>query len=149
MVAGWDHLLPDWFTRLHPRYKTPVGSILFVGLLILIFAVLANLGVGSQESYQLLNNGSGICYALTYLVMFAIPLVARGEKPSWSVRIGALSGFAMTLLYVVLSVFPIIDVQNSAAFTGKISAVILGSNAVGAAFFWNANRRRVAQSTRS
>ena len=115
----------------------------------LIFAVLANVGVGSQESYQLLNNGSGICYALTYLVMFAIPLVARGEKPSLSVRIAALSGFAMTLLYVVLSVCPIIDVQSGAAFTAKISAVILGSNALGAAFFWNAKRRRVAQSTRS
>src|SRR5213083_3514727 len=25
MVAGWDHLLPTWFTRLHPRYKTPVN----------------------------------------------------------------------------------------------------------------------------
>ncbi|PYL52034.1 MAG: amino acid permease, partial [Verrucomicrobia bacterium] len=23
MVAGWDRLLPDWFSRLHPRYKTP------------------------------------------------------------------------------------------------------------------------------
>ncbi|MBV8896728.1 MAG: APC family permease, partial [Acidobacteriaceae bacterium] len=30
MAAGWDHLLPDWFTRLHPRSKTPVNSILFV-----------------------------------------------------------------------------------------------------------------------
>jgi amino acid transporter len=142
MVAGWDHLLPEWFTRLHPRYRTPVGSILFVGILILIFAILANVGVGSQESYQLLNNGSGISYALTYLVMFAIPLIARGERPTWSVRIAALSGFAVTLLYVVLSVFPIIDVQNGAAFTAKISAVIVGSNALGAAFFWKAQRRK-------
>src|SRR5205814_9484203 len=22
MVAGWDHLLPGWFSHLHPRYKT-------------------------------------------------------------------------------------------------------------------------------
>src|SRR5437868_12562782 len=29
MVAGWDHLLPAWFTRLHARYKTPVNSIIF------------------------------------------------------------------------------------------------------------------------
>src|SRR5213078_4900255 len=41
MVAGWDHLLPSWFTRLHIRYKTPVNSILFVGLV--TFAM----GVGS------------------------------------------------------------------------------------------------------
>ena len=31
MVAGWDHLLPRWFTRLHSRHKTPVNSIMFVG----------------------------------------------------------------------------------------------------------------------
>src|SRR5262249_46285712 len=29
MVAGWDGLLPEWFTRLHPRFRTPVNSILF------------------------------------------------------------------------------------------------------------------------
>ncbi|MDP9004921.1 MAG: APC family permease, partial [Verrucomicrobiota bacterium] len=23
MVAGWDHLMPRWFTKLHPRFKTP------------------------------------------------------------------------------------------------------------------------------
>src|SRR4029434_1084880 len=30
MVAGWDHLLPSWLSRLHPRYKTPIHSITFV-----------------------------------------------------------------------------------------------------------------------
>src|SRR5262249_43524177 len=29
MVAGWDDLLPAWFSRLHPRRRTPVNSILF------------------------------------------------------------------------------------------------------------------------
>src|SRR6202008_2282123 len=33
MVAGWDRLLPRWFSQLHPRFKTPVNSILFVGAL--------------------------------------------------------------------------------------------------------------------
>src|ERR1700730_7526506 len=27
MVAGWDNLLPSWFSKLHPKYKTPVNSI--------------------------------------------------------------------------------------------------------------------------
>ena len=31
MVAGWDSLLPAWFTRLHPRYRTPINSIVFIG----------------------------------------------------------------------------------------------------------------------
>src|SRR5271167_161609 len=98
--------------------------------MILLFAAAANLGAGSQEAYQLLNNGSGICYALTYLVMFSIPLVAKGEKPSRLVRAAAASGFLMTLLYVVLSVFPIIAVPNGALFTVKVSSVIAGSNVI-------------------
>jgi glutamate:GABA antiporter len=142
MLAGWDHLLPPWFTRLHPRYRTPAGSILFVGGVVLVFAIGANLGVGSQEAYQLLSNGSGISYALTYLVMFAIPLAAPGPKPKWPIRIAALSGFTMTLLYVVLSVFPIIEVGNVKSFTLKVTLVILASNALGAAFFWRARARR-------
>ncbi len=44
MVAGWDHLLPAWLSRLHPRYKTPVGSIVFIGVVAFVFIVLGNLG---------------------------------------------------------------------------------------------------------
>src|SRR5262249_47190000 len=32
MVAGWDRLIPEWFSRLHARYRTPVNSILFIGV---------------------------------------------------------------------------------------------------------------------
>ena len=50
MVAGWDHLLPAWLSRLHPRFKTPVGSILFIGLTTFGLVILGNLGVGAQEA---------------------------------------------------------------------------------------------------
>jgi amino acid transporter len=144
MVAGWDHLLPAWVSRLHPRYKTPVGSIVSIGLVAVMFMILGNLGVGAQEAFQLLGNGSMICYALTYLVMFAIPLVARGEKPAWGVRLAAASGFAMTLLYAALSIFPIIDVQNAASFTVKVSGVVIGINLAGALYFRHAKKRKQA-----
>src|SRR6185436_15575184 len=74
MVAGWDRLLPDWFTRLHARYKTPVNSILFVGAATLALGIVGLIGVGKQEAFQLLWNASGVFYALTYLAMFSIPL---------------------------------------------------------------------------
>ena len=146
MVAGWDHLLPAWLSRLHPRYKTPVGSIVFIGVVAFVCIILGNLGVGAQEAFQLLGNGSYICYALTYLVMFAIPLVARGEKPAWGVRLAAASGFMMTLLYAVLSIFPIIDVQNAASFTVKVSGVVIGINVAGALYFRHAKKRKQALS---
>ena len=142
MVAGWDRLLPAWLSRLHPRYKTPVGSIVFIGLVAFVFIILGNLGVGAQEGFQLLGNGSIICYALAYLVMFAIPLIARGEKPGWGLRFAAVSGFVMTLLYAVLSIFPIIDVQNAASFTMKVSGVVIGINVAGVMYFRHAKKRK-------
>ena len=138
LVAGWDNLLPSWFTRLHPRWGTPVQSILFVGGATLVAGVLGATGVARQEAYQLLNNTAGILYALTYLVMFAVPLVGSSgtarRAPLW-LRAAAGSGFLMTALYVVLSVFPIVDVQSRGAFTAKVVATILLSNLVGAWIF--------------
>ena len=117
MVAGWDNLLPQWFVRLHPRHRTPVNSILFVGGVTLAVAMAVVIGVGEQEAFQLLNNASGIFYALTYLVMFALPIAGfRGRRqppPLW-LKLAALSGFLMTALYVILSVFPIVPVDNAA-----------------------------------
>ena len=144
MVAGWDHLLPAWLSRLHPRFKTPVGSIVFIGLTTLGLTILGNLGVGAQEAFQLSSNAGLICQALAYLVMFAIPLVARGERPPWGVQVAAASGFLMTLLYAVLSIFPIVDVKNAASFTAKVSGVVIGINAAGAWYFWRASKRRKA-----
>ena len=74
MVAGWDGILPAWFTRLHPRHQTPVNSIVFVGAITFAFSVLGLVGVGKQEAFQLLWNASAVFYALTYLVMFALPI---------------------------------------------------------------------------
>jgi amino acid transporter len=145
MVAGWDHLMPRWFTKLHPRFRTPVNSILFVGVVTLALGSLSLIGVGQQESFQLLFNAGGIFYALTYLVMFALPLFGLRTlppAPPWWLRIAASSGFLMTLLYVTLSVFPIIDVKSPLTFTAKITAVILLANTMGVALYLLARARR-------
>jgi amino acid transporter len=145
MVAGWDNLLPSWFAELHARYRTPVNSILFVGLVAIAFGAAGIAGVGEQEAFQLLENAAGIFYGLTYLVMFAIPLVGlRGveQRPSLLLRVSAASGFVVTLLYVILSIFPIIDVESWTTFAVKISGVVIGLNLVGAGLFYGARRRR-------
>ncbi len=141
MVAGWDHLMPAWFTRLHPKYKTPAQSIFFVGLMTLAFSISGMLGVGSQEAMQLFNNASGIYYALTYLALFALPIA--GNAPNW-VKIVSISGLGMTALYIILSIFPIIDVVNWWAFTAKISGVVILGNMIGIAIFEIAERKRAA-----
>ena len=147
MVAGWDNLLPSWFTKLHPKYRTPVNSILFVGLVAMAFGAAGVVGVGEQEAFQLLENAAGIFYGITYLVMFAIPIWGMRNmdpKPPLWLRVSSASGFAVTALYVVLSIFPIIDVTSWLSFAGKISGVVVGLNIVGLALYWNATRRRAA-----
>ena len=122
-----------------------MNSILFVGAVTLAMGLASIIGVGQQEAFQLLNNGSGIFYALTYLVMFALPIVGvRGADrpaPMW-LKLAAGSGFLMTLLYVGLSVFPIVQVRSQMAFTAKLTLLIVVSNAIGAAMFLVAARRR-------
>lgn len=133
MVAGWDHLLPRWFTKLHPTRRTPVNSILFVGAATLTCSIIGMTGVGRQEAFQLFNNASGIFYALTYLALFALPFVSKDA--SMGVKIASASGFLMTALYIALAIFPIVDVGSSALFTSKICAVIVLGNFIGIAIF--------------
>lgn len=94
----------------------------------------------------LLWNSAGIFYGLTYLAMFAVPLIglknARSTIPL-AVRICALSGLMMTLLYVGLSVLPIIDVGSRFVFALKIAGLIVVANLVGLTLYL-AGRRRAA-----
>ncbi|MEW6125596.1 MAG: APC family permease [Acidobacteriota bacterium] len=148
MVAGWDKLLPEWFTRLHATRKTPVNSILLVAAITLSMGLAGLVGVGEQEAFQLLQNAAGIFYALTYLVMFAIPLIglrhANVKFPGW-LKMVSLSGFLMTLLYVVLSVFPIINVASRATFALKITGVIFIANMIGIGIFKLAGNRQSSE----
>ena len=87
MVAGWDHLLPVWFSRLHPRYKTPINSIMFVGAITLVIAIASQIGAGLQEAFQLVDNAANVFYGIVYTVMFAIPIAGaaaiRAGARSW------------------------------------------------------------------
>jgi len=134
MVAGWDRLLPAWFSRLHPKYKTPINSILFVGAVTLVLALLSLTGVRAQEAFQLIDNAGGIFYALTYLALFAIPLFgmkALGVRSPWWLKVACASGFLVTLVYIRFALAPITEVANPLGFALKISVTVLIANAVG------------------
>jgi amino acid transporter len=144
MVAGWDGLLPAWFMRLSPRSRVPVNSILFVSAVSATLSVLGLTGVEHQEAYQLFLNTGLVCWALTYLVMFAIPILGRGpgmpRPPVW-LRVAAVSGWGMTLLFVVFAVVPIVRVVSAAAFGLKMIGVVAGANAVGIGLYLVGKRR--------
>ena len=144
MVAGWDGLLPQWFTRLHPTARTPVNSIMLVGVVTLVLALASLVGTETQEAFQLLENAGGILYAMAYVALFAIPLFGArrfGWTPPLWLRVVSASGLSVTVLYSVLSIFPIIDVPSWQIFAVKVGGVVVGANLLGVGVYAVARRR--------
>ncbi len=138
MTAGWDHLVPEWFTRLHDRWRTPANSILFAGCLVLLMLVLASVGVHAQEAFQLLSNASLTHYEVAYLAMFAVPLVGsaalRRSLPRW-LKYTSVVGFVATCFSLLISAYPFVTVVNARAYAAKIVATILLSNVVAITYY--------------
>jgi amino acid transporter len=138
MAAGWDHLVPEWFTRLHPRWRTPSNSILFAGGLVLLLVVLANAGVHAQEAFQLLSNASMTHYEVAYLAMFAVPLAGsaalRRSLPAW-LKWTSLVGLCATGFSLLISAYPFVTVLNARAYAAKILGTILLSNLAAVCFY--------------
>jgi len=145
MVAGWDRLLPVWFTRLHPKYKTPINSVVFVGIITLVIAISSQIGTGIQEAFQLVDNAANVFYAIVYLSLFALPIFGsspvRSGAPLW-LRVASACGCGVSLLAIFFTVYPIIDVPNPLIFGTKIAVVAFIANAIGAAIFLGARRKR-------
>jgi len=138
MVAGWDNLLPAWFARLHKRYRTPVNSILFVGVITLAFSLVSLIGVKEQEAFQIQDNAATVFYAVIYLVLFAIPLIAIkrfGVKAPLWIKIAAASGFIVSVIAGFYAMIPITHVDYPLIFAGKIIAVVVAANVVGVVLF--------------
>ncbi len=146
MAAGWDHFLPSWFTALHPHWKTPVNSIVFVTALVLLMLLLGMLGVREQETMQLLQNTSTVHYGVSYLALFALPLFGfahfRKGLPGWS-KLVAAAGLLATLVAVTIAVYPIIDVSSHAAYAAKIMGTVVVSNALGWLVYRSRNKAQI------
>jgi len=88
-------------------------------------------------------------YGLAYLVKFAIPLVSSKEKglrPGAWLRLGAASGFLVTLLFVLLSVQPVIPVASRLGYFLKIVVVVAGANFLGWVVYRAGSRKERAKS---
>ena len=145
MVAGWDRLLPGWFSRLHPKFKTPINSVIFVSAITLTIGVASQIGAGIQEAFQLVDNASNVFYGIVYFTMFAIPIFGaraiRSGAPIW-LRLAAICGAAVSLSAIFFTVYPIIDVPSPLNFAVKIISVTAIANAIGVAIFLLGAKRR-------
>jgi amino acid transporter len=138
LAVGWDALIPTWFTRLHERWKTPTNSILCTSGLLIVMVVLATAGVHAQEAFQVLSNASLTHYEVSYLAMFAIPLVGaaglRKRLPRWLKWTSAV-GLGATLFSLLISAYPFVSVVNPLSYAVKIVGTLLVSNLVAVTFY--------------
>ncbi|HMC61393.1 MAG TPA: APC family permease, partial [Candidatus Solibacter sp.] len=134
MTAGWDNIVPRWFTRLDPLRRTPVNSIFFVAALVMGLILLSLMGVEEQESQQLLTAASIVHYAIAYVALFALPLggsaALRSRLPLW-LKVAAVGGLLSSLVALSISLYPIVNVVSRTAFAAKICAVVVVSNMAG------------------
>lgn len=96
------------------------------------------IGVNQEEAFSLVQIWAFTLYGSAYRVMFAIPLVGNRKlpiKPRIWLRVAAGSGFIVTLLFVLLSIFAIIDVPHPASYAWKTVAVVVGANVLGGVFY--------------
>jgi amino acid transporter len=148
MVAAWDHLLPRWFTRLHPRYGTPTRSLAVIVLAAVLMALLASFDTGAAETFQLLVTCAFVCYGLNYLLMFAVPLLLGTRfslrpdiRPPFAVRLACLCGAAVTMLSMIFNLVPIVDVTSPGMFALKVGGATIFLNLLAGLVYWTGSRR--------
>jgi amino acid transporter len=114
-AAGIDHLLPEAFARVHPRFGTPHISILVFGLVASFVLIAMQLGDTMRAAYQELVSLMVIAGTLPYLYIFGSAWKARK-------RVSAISGLAITVLVVVCAAVPTAEIGNVALFEAKLAA---------------------------
>ncbi|HEV2575869.1 MAG TPA: APC family permease [Acidobacteriaceae bacterium] len=148
MTAGWDHLAPRWFTRLHPRFQTPANSIYFTTAIVAAMLVFGSLGVRAAEAFDVLNNASTDFYVLAYIAMFAIgffgPHNLRRQLPGWAIAWCGLGALTSILIFI-LNAYPFVQVASGLGFATKILGTIIAANVIGYVFY----RRAANQSLRA
>ncbi|WP_233515074.1 APC family permease [Marinitenerispora sediminis] len=90
-------MLPAWFARLHPRFRTPSNALLFIGGL----SVLAPL-FGDRMLTWLVNAG-GINIVVSYVVVALSFLALRRREPEMARPFRVPAGNAVGVLALVLS----------------------------------------------
>ncbi len=144
MVAGWDGLLPSWWSQLHPRFRTPSKAIGAVTVSILLLGVLSLVGAGNQEAVQV-SVGVGIAsLCIMYMLLFAVIVFgfrSRTQRPGVGIRLGAFAAFSVAFVSLIFEIVPLGEVASPALFAIKVTGAIVATNGLGAYLYWRGTRR--------
>ena len=155
-VVGIDRYLPKAFGKIHPRWKTPYVSIIVQAVASALVLLLSQINETTRGAYQAVIDITIILYFIPFLYMFAaaIKLAGRPDRRSnphavlvpggkAGVWIACTLAFSVTLLSIIVSVFPPGDSSNRKLFLIKVIGTTVLAVAVGLIlYFWGAAKKR-------
>jgi len=154
-VVGIDRYLPAAFGKIHSRWKTPYVSILVQAIISGLILLVSQINQSTRDAYQQLVDAAIILYFIPFLYMFAAAIGLsrrkdRAENRQAVLIPGGLPGvwiasgvaFLITLLSIVLSVFPPGESSNRRAFLFRTLLWVTGALAVGLALYWRGARQK-------
>jgi len=139
-VAGIDHYLPASFGWLHPRWSSPVVSLLVQCGMAAVLVIIGQGGTSVKGAYDVLVSSTVLATMLPFIFMFAAGLKFAERKPL--VILASIVGFCTCTVAMLLAAFPGPDDPNKALAVLKIVGLTVAMVAVGSLFF--AARRRAA-----
>jgi len=155
-VVGIDRYLPKAFGKIHPRWKTPYVSIIVQAVASALVLLLSQINETTRGAYQAVIDITIILYFIPFLYMFAaaIKLAGRPDRTAnpdavlvpggkAGVWIACTLAFSVTLLSIIVSVFPPGDSSNRKLFLVKvIGTTVLAVAVVLILYFWGAAKKR-------
>lgn len=151
-VAGIDRYLPPAFARVHPRWGTPVTSLVVQAAGTAVFIVLGQAGATVEAAYSALVSMAVIAYFVPFLFMFAALIRVQREPaapgvirvpggPAVAVLAGVV-GFATTALSILLALIPPAGTAEPTITALKVAGSSLVLIAIGVVLYVRGSRRR-------
>ncbi len=153
-AVGIDRYLPEFFGKLHPRWRTPYISMLIQAVVSAAILLVSQINETTAGAYQLVIDAAIILYFLPFLYMYAAVIrlayksdrranpravLIPGGKPG--VWIMGTLGFAVTALSIVLSMVPPGEVVSKGLFELKLIGTTAIAVLIGLLLHWWAGRK--------
>jgi glutamate:GABA antiporter len=158
-VVGIDRYLPAAFGKIHPKWKTPYISIIVQAVASALVLLLSQINETTRGAYQVVVDITIILYFIPFLYMFAAAIKLAGRKDRTENRNAVLvpggkagvwlvsaMAFVVTLLSIIVSLFPPGDSSDRTGFLIKVVSCTVVSIALGLILYWRGARSKALSS---
>ena len=122
-----ESVLPQWFAKIHPKYKTPVNAIIFVMLISFIAPFFGRTALGWIVDMSSLGAAIGFGYTSFAALKFAI----QDKRPT--IIASGIIGGILAIVFAILLLVPLPGLNCSLGFESYVCLVIWA--VLGATFY--------------